>query len=1475
MKTFYLTFTKDNLTYEDEYWTSELIDLYNNEFYTNFSVTKSAYGANTLEDGTWVGFIEEDGNTDAGIIEDGRFIDFTGTVDIDRFDVRFTDDSLYTDILGTANIYSTDDPDAYFPDEFASRLNVKGNRSIGWANAYRYAQFQFSLPTELNIDDIDFKFVVTIKIGPPPIAPLYGSTRRLLNKFPEWMAVSADAQPAATPALGRPTTVMGEFLNAVAGEWIEHIQGQLSVQSLEQYIGTLDATMPSAVYTIVDPPEFFSSIEGDGNELARANTLFEFFNSVNVDNVCFISDGEIRTFQEFSSITIDGEEVEFVKAPIWNTFDEFGLMVDLERIKDESNERYRQRILDVYINKPGASLHNFKMALRRELDIWRVDGATPGTEGATPEILDLTDLSLDELYWSDDGMPTEKFELLAEYLCKEYPTTWGYFIWDQAFWDVAVLGSGENYEVLPHRFDATPPTTIQTGVGDGNDLLITKPTNNINSDSLSVTFTARGIEREAVEISPTITVNALFNGQADREEYIVEPLTVNFVLRVEPADTPGEYLYMNFTMTAISDIDWESATPRPNQIDIVAFSDEFYGGGFLGATIIDSDGNEIVLDADNMIPEPLASAAWQTGHWDPDTEAVVDQPADNNFIAWFSEDEENPIDKDTVWQDLPLTTSEYEATPGDYLTGYALFQSTDYDTEVQTWSSPQVPIRVELNGAYPDETVRDFIMDTPTVDWSPYLEGTPNKEYVIQLVDQDDEGNYGAYTLDADDNELFLPASYIYLNGSNTWTDGQMVLPEAGNDELEWSSGTGGAYPIVDAYQNVAFSANFEVGIDDLPSLLEYSSSDFYRQKSDTDVIFLGSFVLSKADFGLDNSEDVIITWLGISANNEQVNVWLESNIVNPLSDLYEDPTYADNVIVEELDLGEYVLTNVVAFMRVKPGANKKWNPQMHTGWFYMGDDEYYVYHKSATETFSTESATLNEPPQQGAPIIVFHNNKEYRQVAFHDATPNLTLTNTEIKTGNGREGFYMAYPDIYDIAIHDNTLDVDVDAVTETDSNYIELATPSQEDHEYEIAYVVRDSFYVDHETRGENYELKPTIVFDHATPGVSVTYETSLYAQSTPIDVPLHPFYTSTEESFIFISESEYEPYYSEIKLSPQVIVDDGQDYMLVTIKCYDIWGNPKIGYDYTLVTTYGELGDNTLTTDEDGYAYTLLSSPSANSTTDVRGTIAVSGSATPGDLLNAEVDYDIFHPMSGEHRVFAMADPEYVPADEKNNVVITGIVVDPDLEPVPYAIVRYRIGKTINDALLKTVDNLSIRVDENLELKEEYDGTWPDTGKTFADENGLFTIGPFTSQDNNNPGFFFAVIESKKAEVDISDGNFFRGGDNVQGWDIVGDIAVWYEYPDATLGVEAYSQLPKQANYITNEESATPELIPNSFPVDYSEYKDAPATPNLFDVDLPRWYILDKYYQYQLGLLGDVEEATVSTYYEANRHPDYKDM
>ena len=143
-------------------------------------------------------------------------------------------------------------------------------------------------------------------------------------------------------------------------------------------------------------------------------------------------------------MSIDSKTYDQDAMLYFNIFDEFGSRVALKRLYLEDNSNYKKRILDVYQNPPSVDLNGLKLTLRRELDIWRAYGATPNSNypGATPEVLEITDIESSTPYFSFDGNPSKDFNSFVRYINETYPSNLGYANWDEAIWDYAGL-SGE------------------------------------------------------------------------------------------------------------------------------------------------------------------------------------------------------------------------------------------------------------------------------------------------------------------------------------------------------------------------------------------------------------------------------------------------------------------------------------------------------------------------------------------------------------------------------------------------------------------------------------------------------------------------------------------------------------------------------------------------------------------------------------------------------------------------------------------------------------------------------------------------------------------------------------------------------------------------------------------------------------------------------------------------------------------------
>ena len=184
---------------------------------------------------------------------------------------------------------------------------------------------------------------------------------------------------------------------------------------------------------------------------------------------------------------------------------------------------------------------------------------------------------------------------------------------------------------------------------------------------------------------------------------------------------------------------------------------------------------------------------------------------------------------------------------------------------------------------------------------------------------------------------------------------------------------------------------------------------------------------------------------------------------------------------------------------------------------------------------------------------------------------------------------------------------------------------------------------------------------------------------------------------------------------------------EFAIVSIKAYDINGNPKPNIDYVLDTSFGTLADTTLTTNNDGYACTYLECDGEVSAP-YKATITVSG--------DSDFSFDV--PVSPvyemPYKLVAMPNNEIVQADGSENITVFGQVLTATEVPAPNAVIRYRKGRTIQEVFTNAHSNTVV--------SEMATPIWGEAGKVVADSSGHFEIGPFYSATPNDPGYWFVA-------------------------------------------------------------------------------------------------------------------------------------
>lgn len=218
------------------------------------------------------------------------------------------------------------------------------------------------------------------------------TTRRILKRLPTWFKMRRN-----------PVGSVGAYFLNVIGLELSDIESLLEYASNQTHVATLDKDQLSQIYKIKLPEDTLSkdrfAITGDGVVLERCDSLAYFLKppyfmseeEMIYHNNLFLIDYEERiiyTRKSFTSIPKnkygaikvyifrDGaeepwyeQEIPLQPHSLWNFFDEFGMLFDLKRLKDESNVAFKERILDVFQNKSSSTKEGLLNGIARELGI--------------------------------------------------------------------------------------------------------------------------------------------------------------------------------------------------------------------------------------------------------------------------------------------------------------------------------------------------------------------------------------------------------------------------------------------------------------------------------------------------------------------------------------------------------------------------------------------------------------------------------------------------------------------------------------------------------------------------------------------------------------------------------------------------------------------------------------------------------------------------------------------------------------------------------------------------------------------------------------------------------------------------------------------------------------------------------------------------------------------------------------------------
>jgi hypothetical protein len=1526
MKQYILALRSLDFTKSGKSWSTDGLDLYNNKFYTNYSISRSRFGVDEIGDKTFVGTeiiadatptIIVNGATPVAVTNYGEIVKETGIVTYNRFNYdsisgqyfifnliedaspyyildpesvdldlyRFVDTTSKVDILNYkgafTNVNAEDEPtftikvyesdDQYGPWMLSSVSSEVGTLFI--QNAKRYLKLEIEIDSNLEPADVEnFGFVLLVEVAieepSPPV--LSKSAKNILNRFPSWMRMYEDSIDQATQNNYIPQTVGGKFINALVAEHPENFEKQKNFYELDRSITTADENQLAWIYSTSNVLPSHLNVSGDSVTLVKVNTIEDLYEARENDYCYYYNsiDKEIITIKLFKTLTVDGSINQQNPALRWNWFDEYGTRVGLKRLYLESNANFKLRILDVYKNLPSVNEENFKVTLRRELDIWSAYGSTPDSDylGATPEIIEIEDMENSTPYFDFSGKALKPFKDFVKDINQKYPVNWGYVKWDNGYWDYAGQDQAAIGRIPAVYDDSSSPfgNYYQPGVGDAEDarLLVKEPID--NDINFAAKFRAYGIHKlsTTLEYSP-IEVNYEYYGSYIEDAYDNPPATVNirYALNIPSYGTP--------------------ATPTTFYSDITAYPFNSYGPSLPASPeytlvkIFNSDGYSLDkyvfknLKDNTIYIDPNATPSNGKINFYSITKASATPMSGSNSFNLMFADGATPTK--TVGSPVNSSSPFYSITAAD-----VKVSSNTYNKIRRTgFTTPKIPGKVVLNSVNDNALTsavdldKDFIHNsiifppgsTPLYVHIDNVKPFGYQEYENEVYISPTYDGYGGYSRNENlDLDYLIPsspnirASYVnpnfatpdqhfgYINTTSSTVNyhfAQLKYPYLTKpDYIRLSTSSSSVYPFV-VQEWETFTAETDPMIDG--TVNEYGlvrtdpdnkDNNFTRNSN-----VVGSYDLTYDDFGID-VDNYVIQKIEPVNDFEGVELTTSSQFVYKNNN---EEIFLKNAVIEDVDAN-------LKGIEVSAQYVARYDSFLRTGWYSQNEEEYYIYSNPLHEIHTTPGFTtdLTEVARQGAPIIINRNSStpvQLREVAFYNpATPTyISIINTEVVKANASNNLYLGYSNVYDINVVDNITGYTVMSNGFTSTNEIEAfsaATPSVKDREYTVNYKVKDSFAVDNDHYNLSYEKYVSkIIFDSTPSGnysYNVVYESSITGKSTPVSLTVDPTLLWDQEGFIYLSHNDYHFSSADVELNPNYILDNTNDIMSVTINSLDINGNSKPYQTFRITGPYVTANEEYITTDINGFAHTVLhyngSIPSATpgGYVLVQGVVNGSGNAHENSETQGyskALNFDIVTNYENRNSIKAIVDSPVIYADGVGQQYIRGRIISPST-PISNNIVYWRKGRTVSDVFHAT----------------------PYSSYVTTNELGEFTVGPITAQDSKNPGYWIVAVESEHSTS-------FESNPTT----VSGDIVYWAEKYD-NLNYHISNSVIYNPNVLLGK--STPMYSTPNFTVKYNDGSDSGASivePNWIP---PKWYPLNRFDQYQMGLFGSTPDV-VQTY------------
>jgi hypothetical protein len=1531
MKQYLLLLKSGDFNKSGNIWTSNAVNLYKNNSFTNYSYVRSRYGLNAIGDNTYVGLEYTSPSytaelstplsnnalyvTDVGeiVYEQAtpsilRFVDTTSKIDVLAYKHAFT--NLPGTEVPTFNLqmYESDSENGPW---LKSILSFDSN-VIFIRDCKPWIKIELEIFTEtLNTSDLGLLFYLEIGIHDPvpPVASEHA--RNILKRFPTWTDMFADSENPATPSLFVPSSTAGKFLTALVQETLDNFDNELNLYDINHYISSADENMLAWAYVSYDVPVNILKVLGDDIPLIQVDSLASFHRSQPTDYVYYYSQAnkQIICMREFSVLKINDIQYDQHPLHVPNNFDEFGARVGLPRLLLESNARYKKRILDVSLNYPAAHIDGFKRTVRRELDIWKAYGLEPDSNylGATPDVIEISDMEKSTPWFTPSGKPLKPFIDLIESINEKYPSNIGYVRWEEGYWDYGGM-DGEGISSIPAIYDvetSASPQYYQSGVGDYADAKLILEAEEKATTSFSGYASISGVYADGIEeVYAPIKVDYSWYvsylkrvpdyAAGRRKSGVTQDVGVGLTYELSMAThnfyaTPSTF-YVNLNYLDRDDFyvgnrlpENHPASPEYNLIRIfnddgytlsdLQFKDKIYNNIYYNASSSPS------VNTINFDDVSSVKIVFSNGGWNHVTQTYDKSLATANYRVAFSKSTPNTI----YYTDPSYMQSAQLASPSQFSYNDANIRigSTVYQTKVQKF-------------------------DTQTITSSFFLNENNN-------LTQSGTQNYSMYIDDLVDRIILPPQStpqYIYINNIKplglTYFNGDTLISDIHGGAV--INPDDNERYLVPSSPNITYktynSSGVEIASPDYfdsatinyyatPSYLSFesASNNFYPiyftkyasfTSQTTPQIFSG--YIDSLDNVYENSEAANNQFFNSDDFLKRIYLSKDSFGLDPQIDyiikdaqLISDTQYIEPYVNDKnsliIELNNAFLNNENANVDVRIARDIQEvvqnNPAIHTGWLYLNKDEYYVYSNPVTDSATGRffSLPISGYPRSGSPIIVTVGEEQYRNILFEDVA-----TPGNVVFSNTEDIYGNVSNFIY--LAYQNAENI---SVTDSYTGVVLFENLSTSTNELHCFSDATPSVYGRKYT--VNYDVKNAWYVDKNVYNQNTeSYSSSIYFSSTP----------NTDKVYSITYESSLNDNTHPIDLSlvpSSNPIDEGFVYVSKT--------------DYPFASAKAILSPTSISNSQDDLMYLTIISYDQNNNFKPGQTFHVYGdiiSATPAYVTtndNGIAKTIIRYSYNGSENY------------ESSNLFVSGIgsatpngginsetqgyvasvpfnvnISDPEilrLKAAPSSLI-INAGSDQSISLVGQVlwknqpwgKILRVSWNKARTLKDLFAAT-PDYTAYTSSDGKLEIANIATAQDSATPGYWFARVniadEAGAKNILLTDQEINAGQDVT----ISGDVVYWYESYD-TIQYDQELNPPLPNIYTLNKQENSEIIATPNFVYKHSDSNTIvynSATPNWTP---PRWVPLRKYDQYQMGIFGSTPNH-ISDYELI--HPDHEEQ